>query len=380
MRGGKRVNDHVLGVVVAPSQELAIQIVRQAEALLGPSCRHLVAQAIGGANMRRQLEALKRHKPVLVVGTPGRLAELSLLGHLKSHHARCLVLDEADELLNGVYAKHCARIVEQCGRALFAPGRQTVLVSATLSTAEMAAFQPWCDDPEVIRVGDPNYGIAVNDGARPLPLRADDDDAEGGAPGGGGHAGGEGGRAAALPSSLSHQFVSVPDARERVDTLRRAIHALGVQRALVFLNFGRRIPGAVAQLAARGMPAAALHGDMGKAERGGTLAAFRAGKLRALLVSDLAARGLDVPQCDAVFNLELPSDGVHYAHRAGRTARGGRPGRVVTLVSPNERFVLAKFERSLGVTIEEATVKAGLFETVAEVTHKISSTPAKAAA
>jgi superfamily II DNA/RNA helicase len=107
------------------------------------------------------------------------------------------------------------------------------------------------------------------------------------------------------------------------------------------------------------MAVGALHGGLTKTERASTLAAFRTGKLRALLVTDLAARGLDVPECDAVFNLELPTDGVHYAHRAGRTARAGRAGRMVTLVEPRQTFVLRKFEKALGVTIAEAKVFAG---------------------
>jgi superfamily II DNA/RNA helicase len=157
----------------------------------------------------------------------------------------------------------------------------------------------------------------------------------------------------------------------RVDVLRRALHALNAQRALVFLNYGRRLADAAAKLGARGMAVGALHGGMSKAERGGTLAAFRAGKLRCLLVSDLAARGLDVPECDAVFNLELPSDGVHYAHRAGRTARAGRPGVVVTLVEPREAFVLQKFEKQLGVAIQEAKLGGGELVDTAEVNQRI---------
>lgn len=111
-----------------------------------------------------------------------------------------------------------------------------------------------------------------------------------------------------------------------MDQLRRAIHALDAQRALVFLNFGRRLDDTASKLSARGMPVGALHGELTKGERAAVLSRFRAGELRALLVTDLAARGLDVPECDAVFNLELPTDGTHYAHRAGRTGRLGRPG------------------------------------------------------
>ena len=347
----RRKNDAVLGIVVAPSQELAIQIVRTAEALLGPAARHLVCQAIGGANMKRQLEALKRDRPVLVVGTPGRLAELSLLGHLRTHHVRTLVLDEADELLDRVYGRHLARLAEHTGRAVFA-GRQTLLVSATLAPRTLAAYAPWCAQPQLVRV----TGREGEEGYR-APEESEDPDDPGPPP--------------ALPAHLQHVFVSVTDSRMRVDLLRRSIHALDAQRALVFLNWGRRLADCAAKLAARGMAVGALHGGMSKAERGGTLAAFRAGKLRALLVTDLAARGLDVPECDAVFNLELPSDGVHYAHRAGRTARAGRPGRVVTLVEPKEHFVLRKFEKALSVQIQEANVGGGEFRNVSDINNAI---------
>lgn len=339
----RRRSDAVLGVVVAPSQELAIQIFRQAEALLGPAGRQYVVQAVGGANMKRQLEALKRNRPLLVVGTPGRLAELSLLGHLRTHHVRTLVLDEADELLNEAFSRHVARLEEHAGRAVFG-GRQTVLVSATLAQRTLDAYAPWCASPTLARVQAAGERPAGAAGGDPPP---------------------------SLPASLAHKFVLLPDARLRVDVLRRAVYALDAQRALVFLNYGRRLADAAAKLGARGLAVGALHGGMSKAERGGTLAAFRAGKLRCLLVSDLAARGLDVPECDAVFNLELPSDGVHYAHRAGRTARAGRPGIAVTLVEPREAFVLSKFERQLGIQIQEAKLGGGEMVDVAEVTRRI---------
>jgi superfamily II DNA/RNA helicase len=392
---GRRTTDHVLGIVVAPSQELAIQIVRQAEALLGPAGRQYVAQAIGGANMRRQLDALRRNKPMLVVGTPGRLAELSLLGHLRTHHVRSLVIDEADELLDAVFARHLARLQEHAGKAVYA-GRQTVLVSATLTPRTLAAYAPWCPAPEVVTAATPAAAVPRARALAEPGAETDSDDA----------GGAESSPPPALPKELLHNYVIVDDARHRVDLLRRSIYALGAcarararacdmhaccaagtcactpwsdadalkrrficrppptrvadsQRALVFLNFGRRLADTAQKLSSRGMPVGALHGGLNKTERAGTLSAFRAGKLRALLVTDLAARGLDVPECDAVFNLELPSDGVHYAHRAGRTARAGRAGRMVTLVEPRQVFVLRKFERFLGIDIAEAKVYAG---------------------
>ncbi len=101
---------------------------------------------------------------------------------------------------------------------------------------------------------------------------------------------------------------------------------------------------------------ASMHGELGKLQRQQTLDSFRRGKVRALLVSDVAARGLDVAECDAVFNLELPSNAAHYAHRAGRTGRMGAPGTVVTIASPSERFVVDK----LGVKLRVPILVSGL--------------------
>ena len=94
-------------------------------------------------------------------------------------------------------------------------------------------------------------------------------------------------------------------------------------------------------------------------ERQKELAAFRRGEFRALVVSDLAARGLDVDDCDAVFNLELPTDETHYVHRAGRTGRMGSPGVVITIAEPQEAFVLKRFEKNLGVTINDIATQGG---------------------
>ena len=107
------------------------------------------------------------------------------------------------------------------------------------------------------------------------------------------------------------------------------------------------------------MPCGVLHGGMNKLERANELAAFRRGDFRALLVSDLAARGIDVPEIDAVFNLDLPTDETHYVHRAGRTGRMGADGMVMTLADPNESFVLTKIQRKLGIDIKAADLQKG---------------------
>jgi superfamily II DNA/RNA helicase len=384
----------VQAIVVTPSRELAMQIVRVAESLLPDSAKRAVQQCIGGANMLRQRENLRMYKPIIVVGTPGRLAELSRDGALQTHKCPILVLDEADQLLAPQFREEMQRITEHTGKKC-ENGRQTIIVSATLTPRVLSLCEVWCPQPRQVFVGavpgpqsvasstndgendQDNCDQTVNGGAAPTVGAVGADGASTGGPSWGwgipgstyipelndpgiGSAGGYGNRdaAPAIAPGLTHLYVkSAP--QHRVDTLRKAIHATNAQRALVFMNFQQRLKDAEQKLAARKMKVASLHGDMSKQERQNTLAGFKAGKYRALLVSDVAARGLDVPDCDAVFNLELPTDAAHYAHRAGRTGRAGKEGIVVTVASGGETFVVEKLGRRLGVNFAEIKLEGG---------------------
>lgn len=161
-----------------------------------------------------------------------------------------------------------------------------------------------------------------------------------------------------MPPSIRHGYVLVEE-RLRIDALRKAIHAMEAQTVLVFVNFARRTQDAVFKLTARGMPVGALHGEKSKMDRQRTLRQFRKGELRALVVSDVAARGLDFPDCDAVFNVELPSDAAHYAHRAGRTGRMGRVGWVLSFVDKRDAFVIGKLANKLKIEIPEVEIRNG---------------------
>ena len=167
----------------------------------------------------------------------------------------------------------------------------------------------------------------------------------------------------ALATGLTHTWVPA-SRRLKTDALRRALHAVGSRKALIFMNAGRRLKDAGFKLASRGMAVAILHGDMPKQAREAALAEFADGRVRALLVSDVAARGLDLPAVDAVVNLELPTDAAHYAHRAGRAGRMGRPGLVISVVEPGEEFVVAKIAKRAGTVIDELRVEGGRAERV----------------
>ncbi|PSC75732.1 DEAD-box ATP-dependent RNA helicase mitochondrial [Micractinium conductrix] len=389
-------------IVVAPSRELAMQIVRVAQGLLPETARRGVQQAIGGANIWRQREALKTFKPFMVVGTPGRLAELSREGALTTHRTPLLILDEVDQLLAPQFREEMVRLCEHTGKKAPGAGRQTVLVSATLTPRVLAMCEPWCKAPRQVFVG-VSPAVAAETEAEAAAQAAaahqqrlaaaraaggDADGADGEAqqaeraerrpswgwgdakspsadaadynPGtsSAGGLGSEAGAAASMPPHLNHHYIAAPH-QHKVDTLRRSIHAMGVQRALVFMNFQQRLKDTEAKLAARNMSVASLHGELTKVQRQSTLQKFRRGDYQALIVSDVAARGLDIPDCDAVFHLELPTDAAHYAHRAGRTGRAGRPGTVVSLVAGGERHVIDKLQRRLGVNISEVQVRGG---------------------
>ncbi|MCO5595294.1 hypothetical protein L7F22_049335 [Adiantum nelumboides] len=350
-------------VVVAPSRELAMQIVRETERILGDENKKTVQQLVGGANRSRQEEALRKNKPLIVVGTPGRISEISRDGKLHTHSCRFLVLDEADELLSIQFREDMRRILEHVGKRksvqqMSVPTsnakerkemqrveRQTVLVSATMPMAVLRAAAEWGKRPLLVK------GTTVMDVEDAPPSQVVSEqpasqDARG--------------VKESMPPSLQH-FFAISALQHRVDTARKCIHAVGAKSVIVFMNHPRRLKDTVFKFEARGITAAALHGELGKLERTNTMAAFRNGKIRVLVTSEVGARGIDVPECDLVVNLELPTDMLHYAHRAGRTGRLGRKGTVLSVCEQTEAFVMRKFERQLGVVIEECEfVKGGL--------------------
>lgn len=352
----------VEAVIIAPSRELGMQIVREIEKLLGPADKKVVQQLVGGANRSRQEEALKKNKPAIVVGTPGRIAEISAAGKLHTHGCQFLVLDEVDQLLSFNYREDMHRILEHVGRksgakpsGMLSPlarrsERQTILVSATVPFSVVRAARSWGSDPLLVKsnsvipldaVTVPSPGTSAfnsdaNSNSNTLTQGAVD----------------------SLPPGLKHYY-NVTKLQHKVDTLRRCIHALDAKTVIAFMNNTKPLKDTVFKLEARGVKAAELHGDLGKLERSTTLKKFKNGEVRVLLTNELSARGLDVPECDLVVNLGLPTDSIHYAHRAGRTGRLGREGNVVTICEESEEFVVKKLRRQLGIAIQQCEFKEG---------------------
>ena len=480
-------------VIVSPSRELAMQIVRTAQSLLPQQAWPLVQQAIGGANMRRQLDNIESKKPLVVVGTPGRLAELSRLGALRTHRTSMLVLDEVDQLLCSQFQADLLRVLQHMGTklekgpqavcacltlaqcrqwdsialsyrgredclhrpalggarlhccaggwtalTLTRPWRESclhhttgsgpavviilliararvhsiasskptppahweclmhlhslrskavcclqVVASATMNLSMVATLQKLLNTSAPIPIVSPhNLPATASSPASASSDQGADSSAAAessgkaawgwGAASGfwAGYAGVSSRRGSAggintggpvsdsMPPRLQHCYI-VENRRHHVDVLRRVVHALGAKRVLAFMNHQDRLRDAAQKLAHRGLEVGVLHGEMGKQKRSAVLTKFLLGKFQVVLVSDVVARGLDVPECDAVVHLELPTNAAHYAHRAGRTGRMGRPGVVVSVIEKREQFVIDKLSKSLGVAIPQSKVTGG---------------------
>jgi superfamily II DNA/RNA helicase len=271
-------------LVLAPSRELAAQI---AETLRGFAAglpqRLKIALAFGGVSINPQLMAL-RGGCDLIVATPGRLLDLIEHNGLSLAHVQHLVLDEADRLLAAGFELEWQRI-----EALLPKQRQTLLFSATFPTA----LQALCD--KLLRVD-----------AERIELDSQ-------------------------PPDISQRAIQV-DAGQRTPLLRQLIASQGWQRVLVFVATRYATEHVADKLWASGIQAAALHGELSQGARTEVLAALKSGKVKVLVATDVAARGLHVPDLDAVVNHELPRAAADYVHRIGRTGRMGRHGDAISFI------------------------------------------------
>lgn len=299
----------VQGLIIVPTQELAMQIVRLADALMGSG---RTAALIGGASLKRQIDKLKQG-PLLAVGTPGRLAELIRLGKLKPGHIRVAVVDEADQVFDLGEKGDAVSVLSALPKE-----RQLVFVSATIAaeTAEQAA--KWMGDPR--RISGPSQ--------------------------------------AEVFASVEHHY-TVCQQRDKIDVIRRFVRTVNPAAALLFVGDSGRIGEIEAKLKYAGIAAESLYADAGKQERANVMRRLAAGSLQLAIATDLAARGLDVPHLTHVLQFEPPADAKTYLHRAGRTGRMGRSGTVVTLVAPSELGLLSRLGNRLNLSLEQMALSHG---------------------
>ncbi len=305
-------------LILAPTRELAAQV-EQSFIKYGINHKLDVALLIGGVSMDEQVRKLDRGVDVLIA-TPGRLLDHFQRGRIMLMGVEILVIDEADRMLDMGFIPDIEKICK-----LLPPRRQTLFFSATMP-------------PEITRLVDQ----FLND-----PLRI------------------EVARPATTAATITQRFVYCPDGEDwaKREALRELIRGETVRNAIIFCNRKRDVAIVHKSLVKHGFNAGALHGDMDQSSRTATLDKFRNGEIAFLAASDVAARGLDIPDVSHVFNYDVPWQADDYVHRIGRTGRAGKSGFSASLVSADDFKALAEIEKITG----EAAVWVGDAPTAEEM-------------
>jgi superfamily II DNA/RNA helicase len=291
--------------VCAPTYELCSQIKGEADFLLEGSPLK-AGLLIGSANISRQIEGLKKTRPGVIIGNPGRLLQLARMGKLKLNRIRFLVLDEGDRLTADELFDETRELT-----GLIAPGRLSVSCSATIPAKSRARLLPLMgEDVEVVERDDHEI----------------------------------------LRERIGH-WAFFSEGRRKIWTLRSFLAAAHPEKALVFTGRGGQVGNIVSQLQYHHVKATGLYGDMDKKKRKQALDDFRADRARVLVTSDLAARGLDIPGVSHVIALDVPGEPNGYIHRAGRTGRAGMRGIMVTIGDEVEMQNLAALEKKLKIVV-----------------------------
>jgi ATP-dependent RNA helicase DeaD len=295
---------HVQALILAPTRELAIQV---AEALHKYG-RHKGVETLpiyGGQPYERQFRGLARGVQI-VVGTPGRVMDHMRRGTLNLDFIRFFILDEADEMLDMGFIEDIEWILEQSPAE-----RQTALFSATMPPRIADLATRYLHRPEHLTIA---------------------------------------GKQMTVPETRQTSY-EVPKAR-KVDALTRILDAETPPLAMIFCRTKLGVDELGEALLARGYQVETLHGDLSQAQRDRVMRRFRSGQADILIATDVAARGLDVPEVTHVINFDVPESAEAYVHRIGRTGRAGRSGEAITLVTPRETRWLRQIERIVKARIE----------------------------
>jgi ATP-independent RNA helicase DbpA len=294
----------VQALVLCPTRELADQVGKQLRKL-GVGLPNLkLSLFYGGVALQPQIDSLAQHDPHIVVGTPGRVQELIRKKHLHLSNVAVLVLDEADRMLDMGFEESIREILGKLPAR-----RQNLLFSATFPAAIQAITDALLREPRVVEI----------EGAEDAP-------------------------------AIEERFHEV-ELAQKPEALWNLLRAERPESAVVFCNTRQDVNSVAGHLVASGGSALALHGDLEQRDRDEVLLQFANRSCRVLVASDVAARGLDVEGLALVVNYELPTDADTYRHRIGRTARAGRRGLAISLVTPREMSRTAAIEALSGLPL-----------------------------
>ncbi len=315
-------------LILSPTRELCVQVCEEVQRL-GKFLPNMRAVPVyGGAPIDRQIKGLKGSQ--MVVGTPGRLMDHLRRGTLKTGELKLVILDEADRMLDMGFREDMEEILGQIKGK-----RQTLFFSATMNRKVENLIKRFGNSPATVEVERKTRTVAA----------------------------------------IDQMYYEVRN-RSKVEVLSRLLDTMTLRLAVVFCNTKRNVDETTEALLARGYAADRLHGDVTQQMRERVLKRFRDGTVEVLVATDVAARGLDIDDVDAVFNFDLPQDFEDYIHRVGRTGRAGREGKAISFVYGKdvyrlqgiERFTRQKIRRERIPTKEDVEGKRAdiLFESVKE--------------
>ncbi|MEI6789555.1 MAG: DEAD/DEAH box helicase [Myxococcaceae bacterium] len=324
-------------LVITPTRELCMQVCEEIQRFgrtLGIKC----TSVYGGSAYGRQIDAIKQGAQV-VVATPGRLLDLLNSRRIPKLKPQMVVLDEADEMLDMGFLEDIQAIFE------YLPAeRQTLLFSATMPLPIQKLAKKILKDPEI---------VTTNTGKE-------------------------------ITNQDIEQNAYIVEEHEREDALIRIMDAQRPFKSIVFCRTKLDVDKLQQSLLSQGYASAALHGDIEQRQRERVTSSFRDGRVQILVATDVAARGLNITDISHVFNFHLPTATETYVHRIGRTARAGRKGAAITLVSPREIFKLKQIQQGAGSPINQHRVptlqdvrKTRLLELTKQLTEQPVSPEAK---
>lgn len=296
----------VQAIILCPTRELAIQVADELQRISAKISGLNVLPIYGGQPIDRQIRALQSRTVQIVVGTPGRVLDHLNRGTLTLGSVSMFTLDEADEMLDMGFRPDIESILD-----LISDNAQKIFFSATMSG-------------EIMR------WMKAHQKADALELKIEHKEL--------------------TVAKIEQLYVEVIS-RQKLEALSLLIDYHNPKLALVFCNTKRMVDLTVEHLMRRGCAAAGLHGDMKQRARDRVMENFRAGHTQVLVATDVAARGIDVDDVEAVFNYDIPLDEESYVHRVGRTGRAGREGKAFTLVTSRELYHLKRIQRYIKHTI-----------------------------
>lgn len=285
-------------IVLLPTRELAIQVAEEMRRFAKFMHGVKVLPIYGGQDIVKQIRSLKDGTQV-IVGTPGRVMDHMRRKTIKADHVLTVVLDEADEMLNMGFLEDMETILSQLPEE-----RQTLMFSATMPQAIAEIARKFQKDPVTVRVIKKELTV---------------------------------------PKVTQYYYEVKP--KNKVEVMSRLLDMYAPKLSIVFCNTKRQVDDLVQELQGRGYFAEGLHGDLKQVQRDRVMDSFRNGRTDILVATDVAARGIDVGDVEAVFNYDIPQDDEYYVHRIGRTGRAGREGKAFSLVMGKEVYKLRDIQR-----------------------------------